>query len=264
VNDELLDLRSFRPDEAGPTDAQVLDGRSSLMHAIDAELTPPRPAPPRRRRRVALAAAIVAVAAVAVAGAAALGVPDDVTQTLGLAGHNDPALAPAVDQAVKRATAPAPDGGTVELWTAPTAGGGTCADVRRLDASGAPLDPRGVTCQNVSAGGGTVVGQTAGTGGAGHGADLNIVSGGGGGLELHVQSSPGGPVTLFGQAPSGAAHVVVTLADGTTTTSDVGDGGWFVAVVAGDDPSAVASVEAQSADGTPLGGADVPAPPAGG
>jgi hypothetical protein len=264
VNDELLDLRSFRPDEACPTDDQVLDGRSSLMHAIDAELTP-RPAPRRRRRRVALAAAIVAVAAVGVAGAAALGVPVDVTQALGLAGHGNPALAPAVDQAVKRATSSTPDGGTVELWTAPTAGGGTCAYLRRLDASGTPLDPRGVTCQNVGSDG-SVVGEASGGGPGtsqtnGGSIQMNDVLGGGG-LDLHLQSRTGEPVMLYGKAPAGAAEVAVTLADGTTTTTDVGDGGWYVAAVAADDVSSVTKVEALSADGTTIATVAPPAPPA--
>src|SRR5262249_1576641 len=126
MTDELDTLRSFRPEATGPTDALTTEGRNTLMTAIDAERLP-RPA--RRRRRfvrvaLGLAAALVAVGSVA---AAAGLIPDDVRQSLGLASDVDPALAPNVDEAVQRASAASPDGGTVELWTAPTNGGGTCA-----------------------------------------------------------------------------------------------------------------------------------------
>ena len=143
-------LRSFRPEATGPTAALVTEGRNALMTSIDAEPLP-QPAPRRRllgRRRVRVAAvfAVALVAVGSVAAAAGL-IPDDVRQGLGLAGDFEPSLAPNTDNAVKRATAANPDGGTVELWTAPTSGGGSCGYLRHLDASGAPTDARGVTCE---------------------------------------------------------------------------------------------------------------------
>jgi hypothetical protein len=263
VNDELHELRSFRPDEAGPTHAQVIDGRSALMNAIDAEIHPAPSRSPRRRRRVALAAGLVAAVVVGVAGAAALGVPDDVTQALGLADNSDPALAPDVADAVMRATSTTPDGGTAELWTAPTQGGGTCAYVRLLDAGGAPVHPGAVTCQNVATDG-TVVHRTTHVGGATSGFSAGMTVRGSaahGGLDLHLQWTEGDPLTLFGQAPVGATQVFVTLDDGTTATAPVTDGGWYVAAVTSDaGPAAIASVVARAADGSTLANVAPPSP----
>ena len=77
----------------------------------------------RARRGVLLGIAIALVTAVGTASATGM-IPDDVQQALGLAaarGENA-ALTPRVDQAVERASAPTADGGTLELWTAPTNG----------------------------------------------------------------------------------------------------------------------------------------------
>jgi hypothetical protein len=263
VNDELHELRSFRPDGACPTDAQVIDGRTALMNAIDAEGHPLLRSP-RRRRRVAVAAAVVAAVVVGVAGAAVLGVPDDVTRALGLAGNGDPALVPDAADAVMRATSATPDGGTAELWTAPTSGGGACAYVRLLDVGGAPVHPGAVTCQNVGSDG-TVVAETTHPGGPASGFSAGLAVGGngaGGGLDLHLQWTEGDPLTLFGQAPAGATEVVVTLDDGTTATAPVTDGGWYVAAVASDaGPAAIASVVARAADGSTLASVAPPPPP---
>ena len=104
---------------------------------------------------------------VGTAGATGM-IPDDVQQALGLAAAHgpDPSLTPQVDQAVERTSAPTADGGTLELWTAPTTGGGTCAYLRRLDAAGAPTDPGPISCA-VSIAGGGAMGETTMTGQAG-------------------------------------------------------------------------------------------------
>ena len=69
-------------------------------------------------------------------------VPGDVQQALGLAAAHTPRArrAPRVAEAVERASAATAGDGTLELWTAPTTGGGTCAYLRRLDAASTPTD----------------------------------------------------------------------------------------------------------------------------
>jgi hypothetical protein len=69
-------------------------------------------------------------------------IPDDVQQALRLAAAHRPdaSLTPEIDHAVERTSAATADGGTLEVWTAPTTGGGACAYLRRLDAAGAPTD----------------------------------------------------------------------------------------------------------------------------
>ena len=130
MNDELDALRSFRPEAAGPTDALQLQERTALMNTI---AHPPTGRPRRMprlhpRRRILLGIAVALVTAVGAAGATGI-IPDDVQQALGLAAAHTPdaSLTPQIDQAVERTSAPTADGGTLELWTAPTTGGGTCA-----------------------------------------------------------------------------------------------------------------------------------------
>ena len=132
MNDALDALRSFRPEATGPTDALQRQERIALMETFaHAPSGAPRRLPRLRpRRRILLGIAVALVTAVGTAGASGM-IPADVQQALGLAaaGHTDAALTPQIDQAVERASAPTADGGTVQLWTAPTNGGGTCAYV---------------------------------------------------------------------------------------------------------------------------------------
>ena len=263
MNDDLdtapLDsLRSFRPEATGPTAALVTEGRNALMTSIDSERLP-QPAPRRRLlgRRSVRVALVLATALVAVAGvAAATGlIPDDVRQSLGLASNFDSALAPKTDDAVKRATAANPDGGTVELWTAPTNGGGDCAYLRHLDASGTPTDARRVTC-GVSLGDGRrVEGISQSVGGHNGGGGSVSVGGAQGGLTALMDWSAGDPLTVYGQAPAGATEVAVEHADGTVTKAPVVDGWWLAVFAGGTDHESLAGIEARSASGATLGSA---------
>jgi hypothetical protein len=248
MNDELDTLRSFRPEAVGPPDALTQEGRNALMTAIDAERLP---RPTRRRRRSVRVALVFAAALVAVGSVAAAAglIPDDVRQSLGLASSIDPVLAPNVDDAVKRASAASPDGGTVELWTAPTNGGGTCAYLRHLDGSGVPADDRGVACQAALADGGAVGSAMRG---GGPGASTVMMSAGGSadGMSYHVEWASGRPVTLYGKAPDGATEVALTHRDGTVTTAPVAEDGWWLLVLpASADPDSFKQLEARSASG---------------
>lgn len=261
MNDELDMLRSFRPEAAGPTDDLTLEGRNTLMDAIDAERLP-RPARRRRFVRVALVLAAALVAVGSVAAAAGL-IPDDVRQGLGLASDMDPVLAPNVDEAVKRASAATPDGGTIELWTAPTNGGGTCAYLRHLDANGNPADKRGVACQAALAGGDRVIGSATQSGGSGGGTTM-MGAGGAGGMSYHLEWSSGGPVTLYGKAPEGATEVALTQANGAVTTAPVtADGWWLVVLPASTDTDSFERLEARSGSGAAVASTPLrtPAPP---
>jgi hypothetical protein len=253
MTDELDTLRSLRPEAAGPTDALAQEGRNALMNAIDAERLP-RPARRRRFVRVAVVCAAALVVVGSVAAAAGL-IPDDVRQSLGLAGDFDPAFSAQTDQAVKRASAVNPAGGTVELWTAPTESGGACAYLRHLDADGTPTDDRGVSCVAPLDGGARMGGfsQSSAPGAGGVG-----TAGGGAmfasdGTSVHTEWGDGRPVTLYGKAPAGTAEIAVTAADGSVTTAPVTDEGWYLVVLpAGTDPDSLRSLDARSASGTTL------------
>jgi hypothetical protein len=267
MNDELDTLRSFRPEAAGPTDALTTEGRNALMTASDAERLP-RPA--RRRRRLVrvglvLAAALVVVGSVAAASGL---IPDDVRQSLGLANDIDPVLAPNADAAVKRASAATSDGGTVELWTAPTNGGGTCAYLRHLDPSGAPADDRGVACEASLANGG-MIGSATRSSGSDSGVSTTIIGSNLPGIRIsyHLETGAGRPVTLYGKAPAGASEIAVTDADSTVATAAVTEGGWWLLVVpASTDVDSLEQLEARSGSGatvaaTPIRSATPPQGP---
>jgi hypothetical protein len=257
MNDSLDALRSFRPEATGPTDALQLQERIAFMEG----LAHPRNSATRRiprlrpRRSILLGVALAVVTAVGTAGATGL-IPDDVQQALGLAaaGHTDAALAPQVDQAVERASAPTADGGTVQLWTAPTNGGGTCAYVRELDAAGAPTDSGPISCAVSLAGGGRMGSEMSGQPGSHRGGSTMSVGGplGDGRLSAQVEVDSSGAGTLFGQAP-GAASVAVVDSAGAVLGEAAATDGWFVLTLPSGQANAAASLVARSASGTPVG-----------
>ena len=159
---------------------------------------------------------------------------------------------------MKRASVASPDGGTVELWTAPTEGEGTCAYLRHLDANGAPTDARGVSCEASLGDGEHVAGLSSTRGSRSGGGAVfssstafapHLKEGG----TVHLGCGTGEPVTLYGRAPKGAVDVVVFQVDGTVTTAPVGDDGWFlVALSESTDPASLKTLEARSASGTPI------------
>ena len=257
MNDELDALRSFRPEATGPTDALQLQERTALMKTIAHAPTGAARRLPRRRprRRLLLGIAIALVTAVGTAGATGL-IPDDVQQALGLAAAHSPdaSLTPKIDQAVERTSAPTADGGTLELWTAPTTGGGTCAYLRRLDAAGAPADSGPISCAVSLAGGGrmgeTTIGQ-AGSPGAG---ETMAIGGplGDGHLSAQIEIDATGAATLFGQAPGSVAKVEVVDAAGAVLGEATANDGWFLFALPADAVSAAASLVAQSASGASI------------
>jgi hypothetical protein len=272
MSDEIDALRSFRPEATGPTDALTHDERTAFMETITRGPLPPASSRRRARRRLGgrqrLALAFVA-GLVAVGGAAAGAglIPDDVQRTLGLAGEaGDSAFAPKVDEAVERASAPTADGGTVELWTAPTSGDGTCAYLRHLDAAGTPTDNDGVvTCQRTSAGPGpgggtaagktTVTGQVTGVGGSGDGGGGLLMMGGagaGGEMQMQMERAAGGELTVFGRVPADASRVVLTDLDGAVIGTAAAQDGWFILSVSDREPASLGSIEARSGTGSVL------------
>lgn len=258
TNDALEALRSFRPEVTGPTDVLARDERNAFMQTIAHE-TADQPAPQgrsRRRlprgRRVMLAFAVALVAVGGAAAAAGL-IPDDVQRTLGLAGAGDPAFAPNVDEATKRASTTAADGSVVELWTAPTRGGGTCAYLRHLTASGTPSDGAAVTCQNTAANGATL-GRVTGAGANGQSTGGTMTIGGTGGeLSAQLQQDAGRGSVAYGKAPHAARSVIVTDGAGKHTVAAVDADGWFIVTLpTGTELTALKSIEARSAAGTTL------------
>lgn len=256
MNDALDALRSFRPEATGPTDALQRQERIALMETLaHAANRAPRRMPWLRPRRGIVLGIAIALTAVGTAGATGI-IPGDVQQALGLAavGHTDAALTPQVDQAVERASAPAADGGTVQLWTAPTNGGGACAYVRQLDAAGAPTDSGPISCAVSIAGGGRMGSEMMGQAGS-HGGGTTIAVGGplgDGHLSAQVEVDASGAAILFGQA-SGSAKVEVVDSAGAVLGEAAATDGWFVLTLPASAASAAASLVAQSASGASVG-----------
>ncbi len=268
MNDALDALRSFRPEAAGPTDALQLQERIAFMETLaHAPTGAPQEPRLRPRRRILLGIAIALVAAVGTAGATGM-IPDDVQQALGLAAAHSPdaSLTPQIDQAVERTSAPTADGGTLELWTAPTTGGGTCAYLRQLDAAGAPTDPGPISCAVSIAGGGRM-GEVTSTGRPGsHAAGTTMTIGGppgDGRLSAQLQVDATGAATLFGQAPGSVAKVEVVDSAGAVLGEAAATDGWFLLTLPADAAPAVASLVAQSASGATVATVPIatPSPP---
>jgi hypothetical protein len=258
MNDELDVLRSFRPEATGPTDALQVQERIAFMGTLAHA-----PARAHRRtlrfgprRRALLGIAIALGAVVGTAGAAGM-IPDDVQQALGLAAANTPdaSLTPQTDQAIERTSAPTADGGTLQLWTAPTTGGGTCAYLRQLDAAGAPANAGPITCAVSLAGSGRV-GEMTMTGQPGtHAAGRTMTIGdlfGDERLSAQIQVDASGAATLFGQAPTGVANLEVVEPAGAVLGQAAASDGWFLLTLPADAASAAASLVAQSASGATL------------
>ena len=257
MNDELDALRSFRPETTGPTDARQVQERIAFMETIaHAPTGAPRRLPRLRpRRRILLGIAIALVTAVGTAGATGI-IPDDVQQALGLvAAHSpDAALTPQVDQAVERTSTPTADGGTLELWTAPTTGGGSCAYLRRLDASGTPADSGPISCAVTIAGGGRIGETRIGQAGSPQASETMAIGGslGDGHLSAQIEVDATGAATLFGQAPGSVATVEVVDSAGTVLGEAAATDGWFLLTLPSSTASAAASLVAQSATGASI------------
>jgi hypothetical protein len=207
----------------------------------------------RPRRGIVLGIALALVVAVGTAGATGL-VPDDVQQALGLAAAHSPdvALTPQIDQAVEQTSAPTVDGGTLELWTAPTTAGGSCAYLRRLDATGAPTDSGPISCAVSIAGGGRM-GEAMGRAGSRPGGTTMSIGGlqsGGGRVQIQVDASG---ATMFGQAPGSVAKVEVVDSAGTVLGEAAANNGWFLLTLPADAASSATSIVEQSASGAPVG-----------
>jgi hypothetical protein len=259
MNDALDALRSFRPEAVGPTDALQLEERIAFMETLAHATTRERRRVPRLRARrgVLLGIAIALVAAVGTASATGM-IPDDVQQALGLAaarGENA-ALTPQVDQAVERASAPTADGGTLELWTAPTKVGGTCAYLRRLDATGAPADSGPISCAVRLAGGGMMGSAMGGAQAArSHQATTTMSIGGplaDGRLSAQLELDANGAGTLFGQVPGNVAKVEVVDAAGAVLAEAAAKDGWFLLTLPAGAASTAVSLVAQSASGASI------------
>jgi hypothetical protein len=256
--DELDALRSFRPEATGPTDALQLQERIALMETLAHAPAGGRRRVPRLRPRrgILLGIAIALVTAVGTAGATGM-IPDDVQQALGLAAARDmdASLTPQIDQAVERASAPTADGGMVELWIAPTNGGGTCAYLRRLDAAGAPTDSGPISCAASIAGGGRM-GAMFGQSGSPRPAGGTMMAGGrlgGGQVSAQIEADASGAATLFGQAPSSVAKVQVLDSAGAVLGEAAANDGWFLLPLPPGAASAAASLVARSASGASVG-----------
>jgi hypothetical protein len=267
MNDELHTLRSFRPQATGPTDAIQFRERLALLNTLAQAANGERRKPRLRSpRRVVLAIAIALVAVVATAAAAGM-IPRDVRQALGLAAAHtaDTSLTPQIDQAVERTSTPTADGGKLELWTAPTTGGGTCAYLRQVDAGGAPTDPGPVSCAVSIAGTGRM-GELTMTGQPGsHEPGRTMTMGdlfGDGRLSAQFQVNASGSATLFGLAPRSVANVQVVDPAGTVVGEAAANDGWFLLTLPADAASAAAALVAQSTSGATLAIMRIVQPPA--
>jgi hypothetical protein len=268
MNDELDVLRSFRPEAIGPTDVLQLQERNAFMDTIARVQTGParRNMRVRPRRGILLGIAIALITAVGTAGATGL-IPDDVQQALGLAAANDTnaAFAPEVDQAVERASTATAGGGTLQLWSAPTNGGGACAYLRALDSGGAPTESGPISCEVSIAGGGSM-GDVSGRAGSRSGG-MNVTIGGplgSGRLSAQLEVDGQGADTLFGQAPGGVAKVEIVDGAGSVLAEAVADDGWFVLQLSASVESAAVSFVALSASGAAIDTVPIatPVPPA--
>jgi hypothetical protein len=266
MTDALDVLRSFRPEAIGPTDALQHRKRIAFMET----LARPRPGPSRWRprlrlpRRVALGVAVAVVAVVGTAAAAGI-IPDDVRHALGLAAAHTPdtSLTPQIDEAVERTSTPTADGGTLELWTAPTTGGGTCAYLRHLDASSAPTDPGPISCAVSIVGGGRPGAMTMTEPAGSHAAGKTMTMGDlfdGGRLSAQIQVAADGAATLLGLAPNNVANVEVVDSAGAVLAEAATNNGWFLLTLPADEASAAAFFVAKSTSGATL--ATMPMTPA--
>jgi hypothetical protein len=273
MNDELDTLRSFRPEAAGPTDALQLQERTAFMETLAHAPTRPRRRMPRfgPRRRVFVGIAIAVVTVVGTAGAAGM-IPGDVQQALGLAAAHAPdaALTPQIDQAMERASTPTSDGGTLELWTAPTDGGGTCAYLRQLDATGASTDSGPISCAVSIAGGGRMGTEMSGQSSSPPAGGSMRIGGAlaDGQANAQIQVDANGAATLFGQVPGSATNVQVVDSSGTVLGRSAASDGWFVLTLPAGTASRAASLFALSASGAsldavPIGISTPPPPPTG-
>jgi hypothetical protein len=257
MNDELDALRSFRPEAAGPTDALQLQERTAFMETL---VHAPARAPGRKprlgpRHRVLLGIAVAVLGVAGTAGATGM-IPGDVQQALGLAAAHSPdsALTPQLDQAVQRASTATAGGGTLELWTAPTDGGGTCAYLRQLDASGAPTDPGPISCAVSIAGGGLMGAERFGESSSPQ-AGGSMRAGGtviDGQVSAQIEFDGTGAATLFGQVPGDVAKVQILDSAGSVVGEADATGGWFLLTLPADAASAAASLVVESASGAPV------------
>jgi hypothetical protein len=269
MNDELDALRSFRPEAAGPSETLQLRERLALTATIARSRTGASHRKPllRSPRRVALAVSLAVVTVVGTAAAAGV-IPDDVRRALGFAsaGTPDTSLTPQIDQAVERTSTPTADGGTLQLWTAPTTGGGTCAYLRRLDAAGAPTDPGPVSCAVSIAGSGRMGEMTMNGQPGSHAPGTTMTMGdlfAGGRLSAQVQIDAGGAATVFGLGGNEVADVEVVDSAGAVLAETAADNGWFLLTLPADAFSSAASLVVQSASGATLAVMRiVPPPPA--
>jgi hypothetical protein len=263
MNDELDVLRSFRPEAIGPTDVLQLQERIAFMETIVHGTTRPvrRTVRLRPRRGILLGVAIALVTAVGTAGATGL-IPTDVQQALGFAAAHDSngLLAPEVDHAVERASTATAGGGTLELWTAPTNGGGSCAYLRALDAGGAPTDSGPISCA-VSIDGGRM-GEMSGGAGSRSGGMTMTIGGplGTGNLSAQLAVDGRGAGTLFGQAPGSVATIEVVDAAGSVLGQADANDGWFVLQLPAAAESAAVSFVALSASGATIDTGPIAAP----
>lgn len=252
MTDELDVLRSLRPDAVGPSAAITTTERDALVALISqsTEQTkraePVTSSPPRRRKRVAAILAVSLLGAGGIASAAGL-IPDDVRSTFDSVNGGPNGDAARADDARLRASMPATGGGTVQLWSAPTTGGGECGYLRHLgpdDKPDADRSAAGVGCATPADGSSKPA----------TGTRLDALVDGG-------DSQSG--ATIYGRAPAGATAVVIELADGTAVRVAVTADAWYLAALpTAKTPTAVRSVTARDRAGRALETLDFSGQPA--